>query len=158
MPVGAQPQPYMTMQSNMSDGIAPANPSMAPGMSHKDAIPPIYPPKPVPVTAVQHEMAAAGAYRTAVNPAGQMVQVPSNQFQQQYPGFPQMHHPSQSIAVAPGTNANYGYEYTNNTHDQMYYAQHQAAAPLPPQYQTMSPAAVAAAIADASADNNTKQQ
>lgn len=62
------------------------------------------------------------------------VQVPSNQFQQQYMGVPQTHHhPSQSMA------GNYGLEYPHQTHEQVYYAQHPAA-PMPPQYQTMSPA------------------
>lgn len=62
------------------------------------------------------------------------IQVPSNQFQQQYMGVPQMHHhPSQSMA------GNYGFEYPHQTHEQVYYAQHPAA-PMPPQYQTMSPA------------------
>lgn len=65
------------------------------------------------------------------------IQVPSNQFQEQYMGVPQMHHhPSQSMA------GNYGFEYPHQTHEQVYYAQHPAA-PMPPQYQTMSPATAA---------------
>ncbi|XP_058193697.1 uncharacterized protein LOC131310603 isoform X1 [Rhododendron vialii] len=83
------------------------------------------------------------------------VQVPSNQFQQQYMGVPQMHHhPSQSMA------GNYGFEYPHQTHEQVYYAQHPAAAPMPPQYQTMSPATavfLSQAAAQLPSDTTTQQ-
>ncbi|GLT63495.1 hypothetical protein SLA2020_360570 [Shorea laevis] len=167
LPVAAQPESYMTMQSNIHDAsvVALSHPLTTPNPSvvtssaaHKDAIPPIYPTKLAPTTG-KAKMAAT-ICRVAATPPQQMVQVPSNQFQQQYVGLPQMYHPSQSIAVAPATAANYGYEYANSTHDQMYYTQHQAT-PLPPHYQTMTQAAAAAALADPSkqmpADNTKKQ-
>jgi hypothetical protein len=83
------------------------------------------------------------------------VQVSSNQFHQQYMGtVPQMHHhPSQSMA------ANYGFEYPHQTHEQMYYAQHPAA-PMPSQYQTMSPTTAAflsQAAAQLPSDTTTQQ-
>ncbi|GLT48863.1 hypothetical protein SLA2020_224550 [Shorea laevis] len=165
LPVAAQPQPYMNMQSNIHDAsiVASSRPLTTPNplmvnssSTHKDAVPPIYPTKAAPATTAKTEMAAP-VYRTAVT-STPMVQVSSNQFQQQYMGFPQLHHPSQSIAIAPATTANYGYEYANPTHDQMYYTQHQAT-PLPPQYQTMTQAVAAAALVDASQQipaDNTK--
>ncbi|KAM0972288.1 hypothetical protein ACFX2H_019809 [Malus domestica] len=56
------------------------------------------------------------------------------------------HHHSQSIDMPPSATANYAYEYANPQHKQVFYTQHQAA-PLPPQYQPMTPAAAAAAVA-----------
>ena len=144
MPSVPQAQSYnMSMQSNIADTTgATAHPTIfAAPAGYKDAIPPIYPTK--TTSAAKPEM-ASGIYRTAVaasNP--QFVQVPSRQFQQQYAGF----HPSQSIAVASSATGNYGFEYTNHPNEQVYYT-HQAA-PLPPQYQTMT-AAAATALSDAS--------
>ncbi|TQE01821.1 hypothetical protein C1H46_012621 [Malus baccata] len=48
--------------------------------------------------------------------------------------------------MPPSTTANYAYEYTNPQHEQVFYTQHQAAQ-LPPQYQSMTPAAAAATVA-----------
>lgn len=74
----------------------------------------------------------AGMYRT-----GTAVQVPSGQHQQQYVGFSQIHHPSQSMAPTSVAVGNYGYEFAEPGHAQMYYTQ-----ALPPQlaaqYQTMA--------------------
>jgi hypothetical protein len=80
------------------------------------------------------------------------VQVPSNQFQQQYVGLPQFHHqPQHPINVAPSNGGtNYGYEYGGNVEGQVYYTQQQTNAPLVTQYQSMTPAAAAAALSDAS--------
>lgn len=149
-----QPQPYMSMQSNTgvmtmksnaSDAsimaptrsLAPPTPSMATvSTAYKETMPPIY-----PTSTAKPEMVAT-VYRTAVPSPHQVVQV-----QQPYVGFSQMQHPPPSPAVTH--TANYRYEYPNSTQDQMYYAQHQTPQ-LPPQYQTLTPAAAVAALADAS--------
>ncbi|OMO49495.1 Phox/Bem1p [Corchorus olitorius] len=164
-----QPQPYMSMQSNAgvmtmksnvtdasivapSRPLTPPNPSIvAASAAYKEAAPPIFPAN--TATLANPEMAAT-VYRTAVPSTAQVVQV-----QQPYVGYSQMQHPPQQVAVNPA--ANYGYEYPNPTQDQMFYAQHQAS-PLPPQYQTMTQAAAAAALADASkqqlpTDSNNQQ-
>ncbi|KAJ0049323.1 hypothetical protein Pint_16554 [Pistacia integerrima] len=155
MPV-TQNQPFMSMQSNLVDTstvvassrpLTPPTPTVvAASAAYKDSIPPIYPTK--TATQAKPEMPAS-VYRTAVTSTPALVQIPANQFQQQYVGYSQLQHPSQSIAVASGAAANYGYEYANPAHEQVYYASHQAA-PLPSQYQSMSPAAAVAALADAS--------
>ncbi|KAK8482100.1 hypothetical protein V6N13_025653 [Hibiscus sabdariffa] len=152
-----QPQPYMSMQSNTgvvsmksnaSDAsiMAPSRPLATPSPSvasvsaaYKETVPPIYPTS--TASLAKPEMTAT-MYRTAVPPTHQVVQV-----QQPYVGFSQMQHPPQSPAVTHTTN--YIYEYPNPTQDQMYYAQQQVPQ-LPPQYQTLTPAAAAAALADAS--------
>jgi hypothetical protein len=77
------------------------------------------------------------AYRTATPGAPQLVQVPSSQHQQQYIGYSQVHHPSQSVAPASTGTANYGYEFADPTQAQIYYAQPMA--PAMPQYHTMMP-------------------
>ncbi|KAG7944688.1 hypothetical protein I3843_15G115600 [Carya illinoinensis] len=154
MPTAAQAQQYnMSMHSAIADSTmmasslppAPSNPTMVTAYAaYKDAIPPIYPTK--TATSATPEMVGS-VYRTTLTSTPQLVQVPSNQFQQQYVGFSQMQHPSQSIAIASSNNANYGFEYTNSPNDQVYYT-HQAA-PLPTQYQTMT-AAAAITLSDAS--------
>ncbi|KAL5751286.1 hypothetical protein ACOSP7_025889 [Xanthoceras sorbifolium] len=183
MPV-AQTQPYMSMQSNIADTsivasnsvVNPPTPAVIPASAaatYKDATPPVYPTNTTTQAKVIPEM-SAGVYRTATATAmnaapPQLVQIPCSQYQQQYvaAGYSQMQHPSQAMAVAvSNAGANYGYnEYANNipAHDQVYYTttQHQAASPLPPQYQTMTPAAVVAALADSSkqlpVDSTTQQ-
>ncbi|KAJ0106205.1 hypothetical protein Patl1_19209 [Pistacia atlantica] len=155
MPV-TQTQPFMSMQSNMVDTstvvassrpLTPPTPTVvAASAAYKDSIPPIYPTK----TATQAKSETpASVYRTAVTSTPALVQIPANQFQQQYVGYSQLQHPSQSIAVASGAAANYGCEYANPAHEQVYYASHQAG-PLPSQYQSMTPAAAVVALADAS--------
>ncbi|KAK3225254.1 hypothetical protein Dsin_005116 [Dipteronia sinensis] len=153
MPV-TQTQPYMSMHSNIADTSVAAS-SRLPPAYNKDTTPTVYP---------TNRTAAAPAV-IATPPPPPLVQIPGSQFQQQYVaagvGYAQMQHPSHQ--------ANYGTynEYGNNIpahHDQVYYTttttQHQAPAPLPPQYQTMSPAAVAA-FTDASkqlpVDTTTQQ-
>lgn len=112
--------------------------------TYKDGIPPVYPTK-------------------NASSAIPLVQIPSNQYQQQYMGFGQMHaHPSQSIPVANSATSNYGFEYPNNpSHEQVYYTQQQATS-LSSQYQSMTPAAAAIALSDASKqmpmDQNNNQQ
>ncbi|KAL3582180.1 hypothetical protein D5086_016512 [Populus alba] len=103
----------------------PPNPNMAPPTTFN-------PMRNAPI--VKPELAA---YRTATPGAPQLVQVPSSQHQQQYIGYSQVHHPSQSVAPASTGTANYGYEFADPTHAQIYYAQPMA--PAMPQYQTMMP-------------------
>lgn len=77
----------------------------------------------------------SGLYRTAATAAPQTVQVPSSQAQ--YVGYAPIHHSSSAA------NPNYGYEFTDPAHAQMYYT------PLPPQlaaqYQTLTSAPAMAA-------------
>ncbi|CAN0877025.1 hypothetical protein LINGRAHAP2_LOCUS11633 [Linum grandiflorum] len=102
----------------------------------------------VPRTPVaKPEILPAGMYRTT-NAAGtpQLVTLSSAQHhhlqqqqqqQQQFVGYSQVHHhPSQS--VAPPGNPNYGYEFVDPSHGQIYYTQ----PPMPSQYQTMTSGAV----------------
>lgn len=167
MPV-MQPQPYnMSVQSNITDATATtvasnrplgsSNPAVAAtSAAYKDNVHPVYPTK-TPSTAIP-EM-ASGAYKPAVPSTPQLVQVPSNQYQQQYVGYQQMHHPLQSISAG----SNYGYEFANSAHDQAYFSQHQHQHPHQhpnggyPQYQTMTPAA-AVALSDASKQIPAEQQ
>jgi hypothetical protein len=69
------------------------------------------------------EMAAAGMYRTTTAGTPQLVQVPSSQHQQQYVGYSQVQHPSQSVAPNSTGPANYGYEFADPSHAQIYYTQ-----------------------------------
>ncbi|KAB2609488.1 RNA polymerase II degradation factor 1-like [Pyrus ussuriensis x Pyrus communis] len=155
MPVAQSQHSYnIPLQPNMSDTTVVASSRLTspnPGSAvYKDSnIPPVYPTK-----AASPEMSAS-VYKTAVPQTPTLVQVPSNQYQQQYLGFSQMHHrPSQSVAMPPSATNNYAYEYANPQHEQVFYTQHQAA-PLPPQYQSMTPAAAAAAVA---LSEDSKQQ
>ncbi|KAL5079554.1 hypothetical protein RYX36_007975 [Vicia faba] len=133
MPIGTTQQPYnMTLQNindpNVVSSIRPLIP--------QSGTPPIYPNK-----SPNPNVASNSTF----------VQVPSNQFQQQYVGLPQFHHqPQHPINVTPSSGANYGYEYGGNVEGQVYYTQHTTNAPLVTQYQSMTPAAAAAALSDAS--------
>ncbi|KAF8390090.1 hypothetical protein HHK36_024611 [Tetracentron sinense] len=159
-----QTQPYnLSMQSNLSDNATmassqspiPQNPAMMPASAaYKESAAPMYSTR----TAPPPELAAS-MYRTATGAAPPLIHLPSTQHQQQYVGFPQVHHPSQSIATASAATANYGYDFGDPAHAQMYYTQPPAAA-LPPQYQTMTSAA-AVMLSEASTQlpiDNTKQQ
>ncbi|XP_023766972.1 uncharacterized protein LOC111915550 [Lactuca sativa] len=116
LPVSQNHQYGMQMQSNPPD--AATNPTAIPSSA---AVPPLYPTK----TAVQ----------MSTTPG--MIQIPSNQFQQQYVNV--SHHPPTPLPNSSG--GKYGYEYAHPTQDQVYYSNHHSvAAPLPSQYQTMSPA------------------
>ncbi|KAK8655338.1 hypothetical protein V6N13_107920 [Hibiscus sabdariffa] len=63
----------------------------------------------------------------------------NSQHQQQYSGYSQIHHPSQSVTPTSTITATYAYEFTDPARAQIYYTQ-----PLPPtmpsQYQTMTEA------------------
>ncbi|GAU30742.1 hypothetical protein TSUD_145390 [Trifolium subterraneum] len=134
MPIGSTQQPYnMTLQHNINDPnvVASSRPIIP-----QSGTPPIYPNK-----SPNPNVASNSTF----------VQVPSNQFQQQYVGLPQFHHqPQHPINVAPSSGTNYGYEYGGNVEGQVYYTQQQTNAPLVTQYQSMTPAAAAAALSDAS--------
>ncbi|WCJ21901.1 Octicosapeptide/Phox/Bem1p family protein [Euphorbia peplus] len=83
--------------------------------------------------------AAAGVYRTGAAPNPSLVPISGTpQYQQQYVSYAQMQHPSQSVAHAMTPD------------QQVYYTQ--VPQSLPPQYQTMTAAAVVA-LADASMSN-----
>ncbi|KAF3969463.1 hypothetical protein CMV_006750 [Castanea mollissima] len=103
---------------------------------------------------------AAGVYRTATTGTPQLVQVPSGQHQQQYVGYSQMPHPSQSMAPTSAAPANYAYDFADPAHaPQIYYTQPLAPA-MTSQYQTMTTAA-AVGLPEASAQlptDNMKQQ
>ncbi|KAG7032060.1 hypothetical protein SDJN02_06103, partial [Cucurbita argyrosperma subsp. argyrosperma] len=84
---------------------------------------------------------AAKAYKQTTTAAQSLVQVPTNQHQQQYvaynQGYSHIQHPSQSVAPTSAT-ANYAYEFSDPAHSQIYFTQ-----PLAPsQYQAMPAAAV----------------
>ncbi|XVE75240.1 hypothetical protein DITRI_Ditri12bG0079900 [Diplodiscus trichospermus] len=103
--------------------------------------------------------AATGVYRTTATGNPQLVQVPNSQHQQQYVGYSQIHHPSQSGAPTSAATATYAYEFTDPAHAQIYYTQ-PLAPTMPSQYQTMT-AADAVALPDASAQvptDNIKPQ
>lgn len=165
MPAMQSQQYNMSMQSNKADTtsttivgsnhtLTSPNPAVvATPAAYKESMMPMYPTK-----AAQPAMPdmAPNVYKTAVTSTPQLVQIPSGQFQQQYVGYPQMHHPSQSISVASSGGANYGFEYVNSPNDQAYYSQHPAAG-YPPQYQTMT-AAAAMALSDASKQVPAEQQ
>ncbi|XVF09533.1 hypothetical protein REPUB_Repub07fG0102100 [Reevesia pubescens] len=165
-----QPQPYMSMQSNAcvmtmksnatdASTMAPSRQltpptasTVAASTAYKEAAPPIYATN---ITTLAKPGMTATMYRTAVPSTLQVFQV-----QQPYVGFSQMQHPPESSAITHVATTNYGYEYPSPTQEQMYYAQHQAS-PLPPQYQTMTQAAAASALADSSkqlhTDNSNQQ-
>ncbi|CAN1138177.1 hypothetical protein LINPERPRIM_LOCUS23321 [Linum perenne] len=84
------------------------------------------------------EMIPGGMYRTTNAGTPQLVTMPPAQHQQQYVGYSQVHHPSQSVAPAPAGNPNYGYEFVDPNHAQMYYTQPMTPT-MPSQYQTMTP-------------------
>lgn len=81
------------------------------------------------------------AYRAATAGTPQLVQVPTSQHQQQYVTYSQIHHPSQSMAPNSAPQANYGFDYADPAHAQIYYSQ-PLAPTMPSQYQTMTAAAV----------------
>ncbi|KAK7314603.1 hypothetical protein VNO77_33130 [Canavalia gladiata] len=151
MPVGPT-QPYnMALQPNIADHVVASSRPLIPqtvvtSTAYKDGTPPIYPKSTTPTI----PEVTPNVYKTpmASNPA--FLPIPPNQFQPQYVGLPKFHHPPQSIAVAPSSTTNYGYEYSGTMQDQAYYTQQQTTAPLIPQYQSMTPAAAAAALSDAS--------
>lgn len=108
------------------------------------------------------EMVAAGVYRTATTGTPQLVQVPAIQQQQPYVGYAQIHHPSQSVTAPTSAvaTANYGYEFADPSHAQMYYTQPMAPT-MTSQYQTMAGTAVVVlpnASAQLSAENIKQHQ
>ncbi|PWA76358.1 Phox/Bem1p [Artemisia annua] len=130
----SQNHPYgMQMQPNPAD-TAP-NPTTIPSSA---TTPPLYPTKNAIPMSTKPDMVPNPLYTTAA--PGGMIQVPSNQFPQQYMNVSQMpHHPPTHLPTSNG--GTYGYEYAHPTQDNAYYSQHHpVAAPLPSQYQSMTPA------------------
>nr|GLL21850.1 uncharacterized protein LOC109150225 [Ipomoea trifida] len=112
-------QPYNNFAAAQQSSTQTIN---AAGAAYKEALPPIYPTKPAPSS--KPEAAAASVYRTPAL------------FHQQFFGLSSQAPPP----PAPATSANYGYDYSHPTQDQqLYYAQQHQVAPLPSQYQTMTP-------------------
>ncbi|XP_058091413.1 protein PAL OF QUIRKY-like [Magnolia sinica] len=161
MPVG-QNQPYnLALQSNLADGSSIASSKPAP-LANPGIIPPSYkesapiyparsaqPPKPE-LTANLYRTAAAAAPQPLPTAAAPLVHMSDQQ--QQYMGYHQMHHPSQSAA-------NFPYEYADQLHAQIYYTQAPPAT-LAPQYQTVSSGAMiseAAVLSPPAATAEAKQ-
>ncbi|PON34197.1 PB1 domain containing protein [Parasponia andersonii] len=137
-----QPQAYNNLsvqQPNISEastGIPSSHPQTHPNPAM--VAPPTAAYNPVRNPQLGKPEIAAGMYRTATTVAQpSLVQVPSAQHPQQYVGYSQIHHPSQSVAPSSAAAANYAYEYADPAHTQIYYTQ-----PLAPtmtsQYQTMT--------------------
>ncbi|GAB2280032.1 hypothetical protein Dimus_014670 [Dionaea muscipula] len=133
---GAQPQAYsmLVQQANFTDA-ASAN-----------AVPSIQAQTPSNATIISRNIATQRPEMAAGAAASTLVQVPSGQHlpqqqQQQFVGYSQIHHPSQSItpAAASGAAGSYPYEFADPAHMRLYYPQ-----PFPPQlaaqYQTISSA------------------
>ncbi|KVI04432.1 extensin-3-like [Cynara cardunculus var. scolymus] len=122
----SQNHPYsMQMQSNPPDTTA--NPTT---VTSSATTPPLYPTK-ATIPLNKSDVVTNSLYGTT-NPG--MIQVPNNQFQQQYVNLsqiPQSHHPPTPMPIT-SNGGNYGYEYAHPTQDQVYYS--------PSQYQTMTPA------------------
>nr|CAN82042.1 hypothetical protein VITISV_033523 [Vitis vinifera] len=157
--VSRQAQAYSLsmQQSNFSEAATgiPSGRSQAPSAPAMVTSPAAY--NPTRNAPLQKPEMAAGMYRTGTA-AAPLVQVPSSQHQQQYVGYSQIHHPSQSIAPPSAGTANYAYEFSDPAHAQIFYAQ--AMAPTLPQYQTMT-SAPAVVVPEASAQlstDNIKQQ
>lgn len=153
----AQAYSLSMQQSNFSEAATgiPSGRSQAPSAPAMVTSPAAY--NPTRNAPLQKPEMAAGMYRTGTA-AAPLVQVPSSQHQQQYVGYSQIHHPSQSIAPPSAGTANYAYEFSDPAHAQIFYAQ--AMAPTLPQYQTMT-SAPAVVVPEASAQlstDNIKQQ
>ena len=153
----AQAYNLSMQQSNFSEAATgiPSSRSQAPSAPAMVTSPAAY--NPTRNAPLQKPEMAAGMYRTGTA-AAPLVQVPSSQHQQQYVGYSQIHHPSQSIAPPSAATANYAYEFSDPAHAQIFYAQ--AMAPTLPQYQTMT-SAPAVVVPEASAQlstDNIKQQ
>lgn len=158
-----QPQAYNNVpvqQSNISEAASNI-PSSRPQTHQNPAMVPTsaaY--NPIRNAPIAKPEIAAGMYRTATTGAPPLVQVSSAQHQQQYVGYSQIHHPSQSVAPTSAATANYTYEYTDPSHAQIYYTQ-PLAPTMPSQYQTMTGTA-AVMMPEVSAQqlpaDNVKQQ
>ncbi|XP_038720598.1 ataxin-2 homolog isoform X2 [Tripterygium wilfordii] len=143
MPARQQPQGYNlpVQQSSISDAAntmpssrsqTPPNPTIvAPSAGYNHV-------RNVPLSA-KPEMIASNMYRTANAGGTSLLQVPSSQHQQQYVGYSQIHHPSQSGGPPTTAATNFVYEYTDPAHHQVYYTQPLAPS-MPSQYQTMTTA------------------
>ncbi|KAM7274771.1 hypothetical protein ACFE04_016637 [Oxalis oulophora] len=161
MPAMQQQQAYnvpVQQQSGITEPAgnrvqAPPNPNILPSAATYSN-----PLRNTPIT--KPEMAPQGMYRAGPGGNPQLVQLPPNH-QQQYMGYSQqVHHPSQSVVPPAAGPGNYGYEFADPSHGQMYYTQPMAQT-MSSQYQTMTTAGTGAMHTDGSSqfsDNSTKQQ
>ncbi|KAF5727733.1 hypothetical protein HS088_TW22G01430 [Tripterygium wilfordii] len=163
MPARQQPQGYNLPVQQSSNSDAPN--TIPSSCSQTPPNPTVVAPSPgynlvrnAPLTA-KPEMTASNVYRTATAGGTPLLQVPSSQHQQQFVGYSQIHHPSQSGAPPSTATANFVYEYTNPAHPHVYYTQRLAPS-MPSQYQTMTTAS-GVALPDVSLQvptENIKQQ
>ncbi|XP_010279374.1 PREDICTED: uncharacterized protein LOC104613306 [Nelumbo nucifera] len=160
-----QNQPYnLPVHTNLGENstIASSRPPTppVPAMIHtpaayKESAAPVYPARTAPPSKPD---LAPNMYRTAATPAPPpLLHMSSDQHQPQFMGYHQMHHPSQSIAVAAAGTGNYTYEFADPTHAQIYYAQ-PTGSTLPPQYQTMTSAVVVSESSAQLPTDSSKQQ
>ncbi|KAL6010807.1 hypothetical protein ACLOJK_001249 [Asimina triloba] len=145
IPVGQNPSYTLAPQSNLVDGSA--NPSSKPPpAANSSVIPPTYkdsaptyPPRSAPLPKAE---LATNLYRTAATMASPCHPTAAAPFihmadqQQQYMGYHQMPHPSQSTTAAAAN-----FPYVDPLHAQIYYTQPPSAT-LAPQYQTLSSGAM----------------
>ncbi|KAE8692331.1 elongator complex protein 2-like isoform X1 [Hibiscus syriacus] len=128
----------------------PSNPTMAP--THV-----AYNPMRNAPLAKPEMTASTGLYRTSNTGNQQLVQVQNSQHHQQYVGYSQIHHPSQSVAPTSAATAQYAHEITDPAHAQMYYTQPLAPTNIPSQYQTMTGVVLPDASAQLPTDNIKSQ-
>lgn len=135
----AAPPPPMPYSVSEAPGSLPSSHPQAPPSSTMMPPPPNNHMRSVPGGKPE-----TGVYTTATGMGGaQMVhQIPTSQ--QQFMGFSQIHHPPQSASAGI---PNYGYEYADNAHKQVYYTQPLGHA----QYQTMTGPPPAMVLPDGSA-------
>ncbi|KAK8643516.1 hypothetical protein V6N13_012809 [Hibiscus sabdariffa] len=155
-----QPQVYSMPVQQPSIGEAPTGiPSSRPQTSSNPTMPPTHvaynPMRNAPI-AKPEMTAATGLYRTSNTSTQQLVQVQNSRHQQQYVGYSQIHHPSQSVAPTSAATAQYAYEFTDPAHAQMYYAQ-PLTPNMPSQYQTMTGVVLPDASAQLPNDNIKSQ-
>lgn len=131
-----QPTPTQTynlpvQQTSEPSSTASTHPQTPPATTVVPPTSEYNPPRNVPASKPEMN---AGSYRTAVAP--QLVQVAPGQHLQQYAGYTQIHHPSQSTVPTSAATGNYAYAFTDPTHAQIYYTQ-PFAPQMSAQYQTM---------------------
>lgn len=126
-------QPYPFYYATAPVPPKPYNTPVTQSVSVTDSLPMMAPPPNSHLRNTPGGKPEAGVHTTtpqSMMGGAQIVhQVPISQ--QQFMGYPQIHHPPQSVSAGI---PNYGYEYAENAPKQVYYAQHMGHA----QYQTMT--------------------
>ncbi|KAK4260776.1 hypothetical protein QN277_003849 [Acacia crassicarpa] len=137
-----QTQPYnlSAQQPNVSEAATAISSSHAQTTSNPTMVPPSAAYNAMRNAPVPKSEMTAGAYRTAISVTPQVVQVASDQNQQQFVAYSQ-YHPSQAAAANSAAPAGYAFEYADPAHTQIYFSQ-PLAPTMPSQYQTMTGAAV----------------